>query len=142
MEIPMVPLPFEFIVDGPPVSHQTKNPSRLREWKSFVRAEVAKRWPMGLPPISVAVKITVVYYHDGEVVRIDEDNMIKPIQDAMNGLVYEDDRQVTDVSARKTDLNGSFRVRGLSPVLAEGFCRDREFLHVRVEARPDHQDLL
>jgi crossover junction endodeoxyribonuclease RusA len=140
MKDPLVPLPFEFIVDGPPVSHQTKNSGRLRDWKSRVRAEAARRWPPGTSPTRVALKITVVYYHDGEVVRIDEDNMIKPIQDAMNGLIYEDDRQVTDVSARKTDLNGSFRVRGLSPVLAEGFCRDREFLHVRIEARPDHQD--
>ncbi len=138
----MVSLPFEFIINGPPVSHQTRNPARLRDWKALVRTEAAKRWPPWTAPVQVALKITVVYYHDSEVVRIDEDNMIKPTQDAMNGLVYVDDRQVTDVSARKTDLNGSFRIRGLSPVLAEGFCRDREFLHVRVEARPDHQDLL
>jgi crossover junction endodeoxyribonuclease RusA len=43
---------------------------------------------------------------------------------------------------RKTDLNGSFRVRGMSPVLAEGFCRGNEFLYVRVEVAPGHEELI
>jgi hypothetical protein len=28
----------------------------------------------------------VAYYHDGETVRIDNDNLVKPIQDALNGV--------------------------------------------------------
>ena len=137
----MSALPFEFIVGGPPVSHQSRNPGRLANWKDLVRQAAAIRWPIGTAPIRIALKITVVYYHDGPTVRIDEDNMLKPIQDALNGLVYEDDRQVTDALVRKTDLNGSFRVRGFSRVLADGFCGNREFLHVRIDAQPDHQDL-
>ena len=27
---------------------------------------------------------------------MDNDNMVKPIQDAFNGLVYQDDRLITD----------------------------------------------
>lgn len=68
--------------------------------------------------------------------------MVKPIQDALNGLVYEDDRQITDIIVRKTDLNGRFRVRGMPLVLAEGFSRGREFLYVRVELAPDHEELI
>src|SRR5689334_15459077 len=131
-------LPFEFIVEGPPVSHQTRNAERLRAWRSTVRAAAAQRWPAGMSPVTVRLRFTVTYYHDGVSVRIDNDNLVKPIQDALNGLVYEDDRQITDTYVRKTDLNGSFRVRGMSPVLAEGFCRDNEFLYVRVELAPSH----
>jgi Holliday junction resolvase RusA-like endonuclease len=135
-------LPFEFIVDGPPVSHQTRRAERLRAWQQTVRNAAAQRWPAAAPPVTSRLKFTVTYYHDGVSVRIDNDNMVKPIQDALNGLVYEDDRQITDTQVRKTDLNGSFRVRGMSPVLAEGFCRGNEFLYIRIELAPDHEELI
>jgi Holliday junction resolvase RusA-like endonuclease len=135
-------LPFEFTVDGPPVSHQTRNAVRLRAWQQIVRAAAARRWPSEAPPVTDRLRLTLTYYHDGVSVRIDNDNLVKPIQDALNGLVYVDDHQITDTLVRKTDLNGSFRVRGMSPVLAEGFCRGNEFLYIRVELEPDHEDLL
>lgn len=135
-------LPFEFIIDGPPVSHQTRNPERLRAWQFAVRVAAKQYWPVALPPLSTQLKLSVTYYHDGVAVRIDNDNMVKPIQDALIGLVYADDRQITDTQIRKTDINGSFRVRGMSPVLAEGFCRGHEFLYIRIESAPDHEELI
>ena len=135
-------LPFEFTVDGPPVSHQTRHAQRLHAWKQAVRDAAALRWPTGTRPIRSRLKLTVTYYHDGVSVRLDNDNLVKPIQDALNGLIYEDDRQITDTVVRKTDLNGSFRVRGMSLVLAEGFCRGNEFLYVRIEAAPGHEELI
>lgn len=135
-------LPFEFIIDGPPVSHQTRHAERLRAWQHVVRTAAAQRWPTDTPPLVTQLRFTLTYYHDGVAVRIDNDNLVKPIQDALNGLVYEDDRQITDTYIRKTDLNGSFRVRGMSPVLAEGFCRGNEFLYVRIDLAPDHEELI
>jgi crossover junction endodeoxyribonuclease RusA len=135
-------VPFEFIVAGPPVSHQTRRPERLQAWKQTVRDAALRRWPAGQQPLHVRLKILVSYYHDGVAIRMDNDNMIKPIQDALNGLVYEDDRQITDTLVRKTDINGSFRVRGMSPVLAEGFVNGKEFLYIRVEPAPDHEEIL
>jgi crossover junction endodeoxyribonuclease RusA len=72
---------------------------------------------------------------------LDVDNMIKPIQDSLVGLVYADDGQVTDAVGKKRKLDGSFRVKGMSTVLAEGFCRGVEFLHICVDNAPDHQEL-
>ncbi len=137
-------LPFEFVVDGPPVSYQTRGPQRkerLEAWKTKVRSAAREKWPIKVEPLRTGLKLIVTYYHDGIAVRIDNDNMIKPIQDALNGFVYEDDRQITDTQVRKTDINGSFRVRGMSPVLAEGFCRGNEFIHVRIEVAPRHEEL-
>ena len=133
--------PFEFTIDGPPISHQTRNAARLRMWQRTVRASATRRWPAGAPPSMERLRFTVTYYHDGVSVLTDNDNLVKPIQDALIG-VYEDDSQITDTYVRKTDLNGSFRVRGMSPVLAEGFCRGNEFLYVRVELVPDHEELI
>jgi len=79
--------PFEFFVKGPPLSQQTRNPARLREWKAYVRSEAAIRWPAEAP-VEVALKLTVVYYHERAAVLIDHDNLVKPIQDALAGLVY------------------------------------------------------
>lgn len=135
-------LPFEFTVNGPPVSHQTRHASRLYAWKQTVRAAAARSWPAETPPLTARLKFTLTYYHDGVSIRLDNDNLVKPIQDALNGLVYEDDRQITDTIVRKTDLNGSFRVRGMSFVLAEGFCRGNELLYVRIELAPGHEDLI
>jgi hypothetical protein len=86
--------------------------------------------------------LIVVYFHDSSFTRIDTDNLVKPIQDALKGLVYVDDVWITDTRVRKTDLNGTFRPRGMSRVLADGFCEGQEFLYIRIEPAPDHQELL
>jgi crossover junction endodeoxyribonuclease RusA len=135
-------LPFEFIVEGPPLSQQTRDWDRLRAWRDVVRAAAMKYWPQNTSPVNGQLQITVVYYHDGITIRMDNDNMVKPIQDALIGLVYADDNQITDTRIRKTNLDGAFRVRGMSPVLAEGFCRGTEFLHIKIQEAPDHMEIL
>ena len=134
-------LPFEFIVAGPPISHQTRNRERLAQWKAIVRRAAAARWNVADPPLEESLILTVVYYHDGIRVNIDNDNLVKPIQDALQGLIYINDALITDTIIRKRDLNGSFRVRGMSRVLAEGFIKGNEFLYVRVDRAQDHGEL-
>jgi crossover junction endodeoxyribonuclease RusA len=120
-------LPFEFTIPGPPVSQQTSNRANLQAWKATVRAQAPARWPAADAPHAEAVQITVTYFHDGPAVRMDNDNLLKPIQDALNNLVYFDDRQITDCNVRKTDLNGRFEVRGMSQTLAEAFSTGKNF---------------
>jgi crossover junction endodeoxyribonuclease RusA len=135
-------LPFEFTVEGPPVSQQAINRVRLQEWRRRVHSAAAQHWPQGDAPLHGSLQIIVVYYHDGASIRMDNDNMIKPIQDALIGLIYADDRQITDTRARKTNRRGPFIVERLSPVLAEAFVRNKQFIYVRVEEAPDHTELL
>jgi Holliday junction resolvase RusA-like endonuclease len=132
--------PFEFFIEGPPLSQQSRNLTRLRQWKDAVRAEAAKAWQG--PPLSTALKLTVVYYHERESVLIDHDNMIKPIQDALAGLIYVNDRQITDAQTRKTNVDGRFRVRHISSMYARAFAGGREFVYIKIEEAPSHQDLL
>ena len=37
-------LPFEFVIDGPPMSAQSHNPIRLADWKVSVAAAAAETW--------------------------------------------------------------------------------------------------
>lgn len=80
-------------------------------------------------PLEVPLKLTVVYYHDRQSVLIDHDNMLKPIQDALAGLIYVNDRQITDAQTRKTNIDGRFRVRHLSAVYALAFGGGRVRLY-------------
>src|SRR4051812_39162069 len=77
-------LPFEFTGPGPPVSHQSGNKSKLAAWRNLVRVAAAGKWGKRAPRAE-PLKISVTYYHEGEAIRIDNDNMVKPIQDALIG---------------------------------------------------------
>jgi crossover junction endodeoxyribonuclease RusA len=132
-------LPFEMIVDGPPVSQQTRNRSRLREWQKVVRQAAEKWWPPGAPPASGDVEVKVTYFYESA--SPDVDNIVKPIQDALKELVFEDDDQVVNVLCRKRKIDGNFRIRHVSRVLAEGFINGKEFLYVLV-ARPSDMEAL
>ena len=73
---------------------------------------------------------------------MDTDNMIKPIQDAIKGLIYSDDCLVTDSRAAKRNLGGSYQVKGMSPVIAQGFCYGSEFIHVKILEAPSQEELV
>jgi hypothetical protein len=68
---------------------------------------------------------------------MDEDNLRKPVQDAMNQVVYLDDVQVVDGTTHKRSIDGHFRIRGVSLVLLEAFSRSEPFVHVQVATPED-----
>lgn len=130
---------FDFCVEGPPISQQAKRGTSRARWKAKVLAAATSLWPAGQAPIADAVSVRITYFYEGA--ALDVDNMVKPILDAISGLVYVDDNQVNESHARKRDINGSFRIKGLSPHLALAFSRGVEFLHVEIFDQPDQQDL-
>ena len=133
-------LPIEFTVPGAPLSSQTHNRARLQGWKLSVATAAAAAWPPGEAPYGGAVRVVVVYYYDTR--PADVDNFHKPIQDALSGVIYVDDPQVDDAAPSKRNINGRFRVRGMSRVLADAFVEGQEFVYVRVEVAPDPADLI
>jgi crossover junction endodeoxyribonuclease RusA len=88
--------------------------------------------------------LVVVYFFGRLPAYLDNDNLLKPIQDALNGLVYEDDRQVTDTAIRRTSIEVQFRFRSgrHSALLMETIRSATEFVYVRVEDAPSHEELL
>ena len=133
-------LPFEFVIDGPPVSQQARRRERIRQWSQEVRSVAGQYWLAGELPETGSIKVTITYFFDSA--APDVDNIPKPMLDALNGLVYLDDEQVTDVLCRKRNLNNDLRVENPSSVLTEGLSRGNEFLHVLVEEAPDQQEVI
>lgn len=125
---------FEFTVEGPPLSHQTRDKKKLKAWKSKVRRAARGFWHG--PPLAIPLKITVAYYHEGPAVNIDNDNLLKPIQDALNNLVYADDRLITHTMIQKTPIDAPINARRLSLVLLSAFSEGEEFVHVQVDRAP------
>lgn len=131
---------FEFIVDGPPVSQQTRRRERLRDWKIVVRQEAEKYWLPRQKTATGLVMLKITYFYDS--VAMDVDNIVKPIQDAIIGLAYIDDDQVTDILVRKRNLSGNFKIENMTSTLAEGFSRGNEFLHIVVIEAPDQEVII
>ena len=131
---------FEFVVAGPPVSQLARRQRRKEEWRGDVRAAAERYWRPGAPPTTGPLTVTIGYFY--EYSPLDVDNVVKPILDALIGLVYEDDAQVSDSICRRRDLLGEFRIESLSPILADGLDTGREFLYVRVEDAPIGGELI
>jgi len=127
-------IPFEFTIAGPPVSAQTKSRTRLQQWKQDVRAAAQARVPVSAQPTDAEVQVAITYYYEGD--TPDVDNIIKPIQDALVGVVFADDDQVHQTKAWKRALNGSYQIKGASAVLLQAFAAGSQFLHIRVDACP------
>lgn len=110
----------------------------------MVRRVASRTWE-GDRPYDGCVRIRLTYFFEApsgkEDSVPDSDNIIKPIRTALEGVVYEYDYLVTDVVSRRKNLDGSFRVKGISPILAEGFIQGVEFVHVKIEYAPDPADL-
>jgi crossover junction endodeoxyribonuclease RusA len=133
-----LPPAFEVCVHGQPVSAQTARRQALQAWKHRVREACEKVWA-DQPPIEDQVIIRVTHYC--ETVIGDVDNLTKPIQDALQGVVYQDDRQVSDTIGNRRNIDASFRVRYMSMALAAAFSDGRQFVHIRVSRSPRRQDL-
>jgi Holliday junction resolvase RusA-like endonuclease len=111
-------LPFEFVIPQRPVSQQAHRQARLREWKDFVagHARLAIHEPRELAIEPVALKLLYLY----DEAALDADNILKPIQDALIGVLLEDDSIITDVEIRRRWLQTTFTLNTVSPVLAAG----------------------
>ena len=120
-------LPFTYWVFGRPTSTRNDDndtPRALPAWRrkinSTVDAEVASLTKgRGSEPILDRVEIRVIWLSTDpfDKDQPDVDNMLKPLIDALNGRVIEDDRQVHRILAEKTNVN--YEVPIISEISAE-----------------------
>jgi crossover junction endodeoxyribonuclease RusA len=108
--------------------------SSLQEWKDFVREEAAKVWDNPLIQTD-DLHLTLVYLCG--VSPPDTDNIVKPIQDALVGLVYSDDALIADVESHRRSLNGTFDLTRLPQLVLAGVASRQECVYVSVSnSRP------
>ena len=79
------------------MSLQTRRRANPREWNAYVNGEARKVWPADASLLDVEVRLTLVHLAGDD--PVDIDNIIKPIQDALVGVVYADDEAVCDVDS-------------------------------------------
>jgi crossover junction endodeoxyribonuclease RusA len=125
---------FDFLIPKRPVSLQTRKTSNLQAWKQYVRNEAAKIWTEKIFS-GKDLQLTLIYLYNSD--PVDTDNIIKPIQDALIGLIYDDDLLITDVDAHRRALSGTFDLTLCPILLVQGITSGIECVYVRVaESKP------
>lgn len=93
---------YSFAVIGSPVSAQGSSRSK-RQYRTTV-ARVARENVASPIRGNERIKIEIDWFSEGFQNKPDVDNIIKPIPDALKGIVFADDKQVESVVARKHDI--------------------------------------
>jgi crossover junction endodeoxyribonuclease RusA len=120
---------IEFLIPHRPLSLQAK-PKSKQDWKKFVRNKAEQNWGNAEPIRDINLCLTLVYLCDDS--PPDIDNIIKPIQDALVGLIYEDDCMIADVGSHRRFLSDPLDLVNLPSLLVEGALIGKECVYVRV----------
>jgi hypothetical protein len=126
----MSDLLFEMLIPRRPVSHQAKNRQNLQDWKDYVYGRARIDWIGGTPIATQGLRLMLVYLCND--FPADIDNIIKPIQDALVGVVYADDSLISDVDSHRRFLSDAIDVTNLPPLLVEGVTLGEECIYIRV----------
>lgn len=94
----------------------------------------------GTPVSSETLRFTLVYLC--EEYPPDINNIIKPVQDALIGLVYSDDKLVIDVQGHLRMANDLIEITGLPPLLQEVIINGVDCLYIRICSSSTLGDLL
>ena len=127
---------LEFVVEGPPVganakAHSATTRRKYREWMQKVKTAAINKELSSLPLIqSGEVEVRITNFPSGS--YHDVDNVIKPIFDAMNGVIYTDDQLITRVLSERIDLSNRPLITNPSDLVIEAIDRYQEFLHIVV----------
>jgi hypothetical protein len=122
---------YEFVVPGRPVSVQGRSRAARRDWTEKVQVAAIRNSPATPPFFEPGVRLTLV--HLCLLGPIDADNIIKPIQDALEGIFYPDDRVITDVDSHRRMMKERGLVARLPPILLAAWMAGRECVYVRVQ---------
>lgn len=82
------------------------------------------------------MKFLLINFHEGDKPSLDDDNMVKPIRDAPNKFVYDDDRQIRYSETLHVSIDAPIKIRKASKILLDAFSKGEEFLYVRIEDAP------
>ena len=101
----------------------------MHEWTQEVQNVAKPSWGTEHPFAGEAM-VAITYFYKGA--SLDVDNIPKPILDALKGLIYSDDSQVSDLLCRKRDLKGDLRIQNPSAILLQSLSSSEQFLHITV----------
>jgi crossover junction endodeoxyribonuclease RusA len=130
-----IEFPFEFVVEGTPVSAQRRRRQSIRQWQTRITEASRRMLPEGHfaseAPISV-----ILYYFPSAPMLGDIDNIVKPILNAMCRHIYLDDRQVERLVIQKFEPGRGFSFASPTVKLLEALNRPRPALYIRLSDNP------
>ena len=121
------------------MSLQTRNRINLQAWKLFVGTEAAKIWKSAVIQTG-DLQLTLVYLCD--ISPPDTDNIVKPIQDALVGIVFSDDELIADVDCHRRSLHGTFDLTRLPRLVLAGIASGQECVYVQVSTSRSLEEYL
>lgn len=120
---------FELLLPRRPLSYQAKDSDNKQAWKDYIYGRAFAVWKQN--PISArALRFTVVYLCERD--PCDINNVIKPIQDALNSLIYADDGLIRDVIGHMRLLSEPIDIVGLPEKLRDAVIQGNECVYVSI----------
>jgi hypothetical protein len=134
---------MELIVVGAPRSANA-NPRSRRRWRERVARAARERIREEDAPTAQDVAVLIIYFYQGET-TLDVDNIAKSLLDGLKGVLFRDDRQVSELVVRKSRLSAGLSLTGASLYLLDAVERmsqdASDFVYVRVDPAPDHGNI-
>jgi hypothetical protein len=122
--------PLEWIVEGVPISQQAQN---KEPWKQAVRAAVKDLLPQNHFLTEAPLHVTIFYFPDADM-EGDLDNIVKPILDALIGIVYVDDSQIDRLLVQRFEPGRLQAFEAPTASLAEAAVREGPRVYIRLDA--------
>lgn len=119
----------DFLLPRRPLSHQAKDAAHKEEWKNFIFGRAFAEWQQR-PITDGPLCFTLVHLCEED--PPDINNIIKPIQDALNSLVYSDDSLIHDVKGHMRLLSEPIDIVGLPTKLADAVIEGVECVYIQI----------
>jgi len=78
------------------------------------------------------LEIRITIYYNG-LPTFDNDNVLKPLCDALKGICYTDDHQISTHHISRRPLEGyAGRIKNPSPELLDAISRKKDFVYIEI----------
>lgn len=129
-----IEFPVEFWLPGVPASQQASSLSQA-SWRARIADAARTRLPEGHFVSGDAIKVTI-YHFSADRMEGDLDNIIKPILDSLNRVLYLDDSQIERIVAQRFESGGLLSFDVSSRTLATAVASEgaRTYLHFDISS--------
>lgn len=130
---------FAFCVTGKPASFQSDNTGTKQSWKSAIESAIESRPDRPHHPYTGSLHLTMLHFtaenpSSHHVGVADWDNIVKPLKDYLQNILYLNDRQCKGGTIHQLWIDGHYRIRGCSPLILEHIQRGQEFIYIHLES--------
>ncbi len=125
---------LEFVILGPPISNQqstTHGKTNLAAWKAAIAGAATLNWSN--PTLTTELKAVIINVYAGNEPSVDVDNLSKPILDAMQKIVFDNDRQIVQPEITHAKIGAAYQVMGVRPIIVTALQAGNQFVYVRIE---------